>query len=45
MVRIPLANKDNYDFYYKEFGGGLGFGHEFETANYFLALGGGLVGF
>ena len=39
MVRIPLSNKDDYDFYYKEFGGGIGFGHEFETANYFFGIG------
>ena len=39
MVRIPLAEKDEYDFYYKEFGVGLGLGHEFETSNYYFGIG------
>ena len=39
MVRIPLAEKDEYDFYYKEFGVGLGLGHEVETANYYFGIG------
>ena len=36
MLRIPLSDKDEYDFYYKEFGAGLGAGYEAETADFFL---------
>mgnify|MGYP004168050155 FL=1 len=39
MVRIPLSDKDEYDFYYKEFGAGLGGGYEAETANFFFGIG------
>ena len=41
MVRIPLTDKDEYDFYYKEFGTGLGAGYEAETANFFFGIGSG----
>ena len=41
MLRIPLSDKDEYDFYYKEFGTGLGAGYEFETANYYFGIGSG----
>ena len=39
MVRIPLSDKDEYDFYYKEFGTGLGAGYEAETANFYFGIG------
>ena len=39
MVRIPLSDKDEYDFYYKEFGAGLGAGYEAETADFFFGIG------
>ena len=39
MLRIPLSDKDEYDFYYKEFGTGLGAGYETETSNYYFGIG------
>lgn len=39
MLRIPLSDKDDYDFYYKEFGTGLGAGYETETSNFYWGIG------
>ena len=41
MLRIPLSEKDEYDFYYKEFGAGIGAGYEAETADFFFGFGSG----